>query len=144
MAMSSSTASVMSASLPTKPSSCPRASLSSSNSVFFSNVGRVRLAARSSRRRDLRCRCLFGLGVPEVAVIAGVAALVFGPSQIPVVGQSFGKTIKSFQQAAKEFEAELKKETEDVRESPAIEAQKVINSNDDKMELKPSATKESA
>ncbi|EHA8589306.1 sec-independent protein translocase protein TATA, chloroplastic [Cocos nucifera] len=98
MAMSSSTGSLMAACLPTKLSSSPPASLSSSNSLFFSGVGSVRLAARRSRPRDLRCRCLFGLGVPEIAVIAGVAALVFGPSQIPEVGRSFGKTIKSFQQ----------------------------------------------
>ncbi|KAK6143312.1 hypothetical protein DH2020_023660 [Rehmannia glutinosa] len=107
-------------------------SLSSSSSVFFSynitnrtglglDVGRPRTA----KRRGLSCNCLFGLGVPELAVIAGVAALVFGPKQLPEVGRSFGKTIKSFQQlidfrdlrfddevvAAKEFETELKKDT---------------------------------
>ncbi|XP_073109824.1 sec-independent protein translocase protein TATA, chloroplastic isoform X2 [Elaeis guineensis] len=98
MAMSSSTGSLMAACLPTKSSSSPPASLFSSNSPFVSRIGSVGLAARRSRRRDLRCRCLFGLGVPEVAVIAGVAALVFGPSQMPAIGQSFGKTIKSFQQ----------------------------------------------
>lgn len=36
--------------------------------------------------------------MPELAVIAGVAALVFGPKKLPEVGKSLGKTIKSFQQ----------------------------------------------
>lgn len=43
-------------------------------------------------------------------MIAGVAALVFGPKNLPQVGKSIGKTVKSFQQAAKEFESELKKD----------------------------------
>lgn len=51
---------------------------------------------------------LFGLGLPEIAVIAGVAALIFGPSKLPSIGKELGKTVKSFQTAAKEFESELK------------------------------------
>jgi len=51
---------------------------------------------------------LFGLGLPELAVIGGVVALVFGPSKLPELGKAMGQTVKSFQGAAKEFEAELK------------------------------------
>ncbi|KAK4414224.1 Sec-independent protein translocase protein TATA, chloroplastic [Sesamum alatum] len=90
-------------------------SLSSSSSVFFSyNVcGRAGLVLyadrpRRAEKRGLSCNCLFGLGVPELVVIAGVTALVFGPKKLPEVGRSIGKTVKSFQQAAKEFESELK------------------------------------
>ncbi|VVB15301.1 unnamed protein product [Arabis nemorensis] len=64
-------------------------------------------------RKQLTCNALFGLGVPELAVIAGVAALLFGPKKLPEIGKSIGKTVKSFQQAAKEFESELKTEPED-------------------------------
>ncbi|KAL0464185.1 UNVERIFIED_CONTAM: Sec-independent protein translocase protein TATA, chloroplastic [Sesamum latifolium] len=94
-------------------------SLSSSSSVFFSNnvcnrAGLVLYAdrPRNAKKRRLSCNCLFGLGVPELVVIAGVTALVFGPKKLPEVGRSIGKTVKSFQQAAKEFESELKKEGE--------------------------------
>lgn len=52
---------------------------------------------------------LFGLGIPELAVIAGVAALIFGPSKLPELGKAAGETAKSFQVAAKEFNSELKK-----------------------------------
>ncbi|KAJ4877722.1 hypothetical protein Rs2_42740 [Raphanus sativus] len=96
--------------------------LSSSRSSLFSNCFTVTtrqnttrsLVARGIRpRKALTCNALFGLGVPELAVIAGVAALLFGPKKLPEIGKSIGKTVKSFQQAAKEFESELKTEPED-------------------------------
>ncbi|CAH9088953.1 unnamed protein product [Cuscuta epithymum] len=94
------------------------AAVSSSGSLFFSGnrtglkgINGLRAAkVRSNGRKRLSCNCLFGLGVPELAVIGGVAALLFGPKQLPEIGRSIGKTIKGFQQAAKEFETELKKE----------------------------------
>mmetsp|Transcript_24989 Transcript_24989/g.81891 ORF Transcript_24989/g.81891 Transcript_24989/m.81891 type:complete len:143 (+) Transcript_24989:1813-2241(+) len=58
--------------------------------------------------RSVATMGLFGLGVPELVVIGAVAAVLFGPSKLPEVGRSLGKTVKSFQEAAKEFETELK------------------------------------
>jgi sec-independent protein translocase protein TatA len=51
---------------------------------------------------------LFGLGLPELVVIAAVAAFLFGPKNLPDLGRSLGKTVRSFSQAAKEFESEMK------------------------------------
>lgn len=62
---------------------------------------------------------IFGLGGPEIAVIAGVAVLIFGPSKIPGLGKEVGKAAKSFQQAAKEFENELKSGADEVSDKPS-------------------------
>jgi len=41
---------------------------------------------------------MFGLGVPEMAVIGLVAILVFGPKKIPEIGSALGKTIRGFKE----------------------------------------------
>ncbi|KAC9274786.1 hypothetical protein E3N88_46057 [Mikania micrantha] len=97
---------------------------SSSNSSFFTNTFKplnLVYAHKSlpitTKKTALSCNCMFGLGVPELVVIGGVAALLFGPKALPEIGRNFGKTIKSFQQAAKEFDTELKKDPESLEES---------------------------
>nr|GEV65506.1 sec-independent protein translocase protein TATA, chloroplastic-like [Tanacetum cinerariifolium] len=100
-------------------------SFASSHSSFFTNPNNNTslkpLTIKKTNKKNkggFSCNCLFGLGVPELVVIAGVVALVFGPKKLPEVGRSIGKTVKSFQQAAKEFETELKKEPDTLAESP--------------------------
>ena len=53
---------------------------------------------------------VFGVGLPEMAVIGAVALLVFGPKRLPVHGKTLGKTLKGFLSASKEFEGEINKE----------------------------------
>ncbi|KAG2283999.1 hypothetical protein Bca52824_055219 [Brassica carinata] len=93
--------------------------LSSSRSSFYYNCFTVTtrpytrslVAFRPEQRRNaLTCNALFGLGVPELAVIAGVAALLFGPKKLPEIGKSLGKTVKSFQQSSS---LSLRQEPED-------------------------------
>jgi sec-independent protein translocase protein TatA len=65
------------------------------------------LQRQQQQQRGVVCQGLFGLGLPEIAVIAGVAALIFGPSKLPELGKGLGKTVRSFQTAAEEFKTEL-------------------------------------
>ncbi len=65
---------------------------------------------------------VFGIGLPEMIVIFVIALLVFGPKKLPEIGKSLGKTIRSFQDASKEFQEEFKKEAQEVEESLSINA----------------------
>ncbi|MFN9547885.1 MAG: TatA/E family twin arginine-targeting protein translocase [Cyanobacteriota bacterium] len=51
---------------------------------------------------------IFGIGLPEMAVIAAIALLVFGPKRLPEMGKSLGRTLKGFQTASQEFEQEFR------------------------------------
>ena len=37
---------------------------------------------------------IFGVGLPEMAVIGAVALLVFGPKRLPELGRTLGKTLE--------------------------------------------------
>ena len=52
---------------------------------------------------------IFGVGLPEIAVIAGLALVSFGPKRLPELGRTLGKTLKGLQKASTEFESEIQK-----------------------------------
>ncbi len=60
---------------------------------------------------------IFGIGLPEMAVIMVVALLVFGPKKLPEIGRSLGKAIRGFQDASKEFQNEFQKEAQQLEEA---------------------------
>ena len=51
---------------------------------------------------------IFGIGLPEMAVIAAIGLLVFGPKRLPELGKTLGKTLKGFQSASSQFEQEFR------------------------------------
>ena len=77
---------------------------------------------------------IFGIGLPEMALILIVALLVFGPKKLPEIGRSVAKTLRSFQDASKEFENEFKREAQKIEESVSmsakLEAAKDLNPSD--------------
>jgi sec-independent protein translocase protein TatA len=41
---------------------------------------------------------MFNLGWTEVALVIGVAVLIFGPKKIPELGSALGKTLRGFKE----------------------------------------------
>jgi sec-independent protein translocase protein TatA len=61
---------------------------------------------------------VFGIGLPEMAVIAAIALLVFGPKRLPELGRTLGRTLKGFQSASSEFEQEFRTAIATVESDP--------------------------
>lgn len=49
---------------------------------------------------------MFGLGLPEIGIVAVVVLLVFGPSKLPELGKSLGGAITGFKKALNPNEEE--------------------------------------
>lgn len=58
-----------------------------------------------------------GVGLPEMLVIFAVALLVFGPRKLPEIGRTLAKTLRSLQDASREFEAQLNKEAQELEKA---------------------------
>jgi sec-independent protein translocase protein TatA len=61
---------------------------------------------------------MFGLGLPELGIIAVVAVLIFGPKKLPELGSAIGKTLRDFKEGIS------KSETEEITEKEKEEGTK--------------------
>lgn len=85
---------------------------------------------------------IFGIGLPEMALITIVALLVFGPKKLPEIGRSVAKTLRSFQDASREFENEFKKEAANIEKSISMNA-KLEAANDQQQPEQPESVSNS-
>ena len=56
---------------------------------------------------------MFGIGMPEVLLIALIVLLLFGGKKIPEMMKGLGIGVKSFKDGVNEASTELKKDLED-------------------------------
>ncbi|MDO4443872.1 MAG: TatA/E family twin arginine-targeting protein translocase [Slackia sp.] len=59
---------------------------------------------------------IFGLGMPELLIILGVALLIFGPKHLPKLGSALGKTIKNLRDGFNSGDGMIKKTSEETEE----------------------------
>ncbi len=73
---------------------------------------------------------IFGIGLPEIAVIGALALIIFGPKRLPELGKSLGKTLKGLQTASSEFEKEVQKAMSDESPEDMVHEEKVSKTSD--------------
>ncbi|HIR02027.1 MAG TPA: twin-arginine translocase TatA/TatE family subunit [Candidatus Aveggerthella stercoripullorum] len=61
---------------------------------------------------------IFGMGLPELLVILGIALLIFGPKQLPKLGSALGKTVKGLREGLGSNE----QDAEETEQENAVEA----------------------
>ncbi len=70
-----------------------------------------------------------GVGLPEMLVIFAVALLVFGPRKLPEIGRTLAKTLRSLQDASREFEAQLNREAQELEKAARPKTESVATAN---------------
>jgi len=63
---------------------------------------------------------MFGLGLPELGIVAVVALLIFGPKKIPELGNALGKTLRSFKEGVGQADDESTEKEKDKEEEPTL------------------------
>lgn len=58
---------------------------------------------------------MFGLGWPEVGIIAIVALVIFGPKKIPEMGSALGKTLRGFKEELNKSGEDAADENQDAK-----------------------------
>ncbi|RJX19180.1 MAG: twin-arginine translocase TatA/TatE family subunit [Ammonifex sp.] len=56
------------------------------------------------------------IGGTELILVVALALIIFGPSKLPEVGRSLGKTIREFRRSTRELGEDVIKDVKDVKD----------------------------
>lgn len=115
-------------------------------------LSRSTIAVTAPRRRRTFSRVregtltmgLFGLGGPEIAVIAVVAGLVLGPEKLSGLARDFGKVAGELKDVPKEFQEGLSEGDAAIQAQKELVAASDKNQSETETESAPTAIEENA
>jgi sec-independent protein translocase protein TatB len=77
---------------------------------------------------------MFGIGMPELLLILGLALIVLGPKKLPELAKTLGKGLAEFRRATDELKDEFRKmenEVEDAAAKTALNEDSLIDNPDE-------------
>ena len=79
---------------------------------------------------------MFGIGMPELLLILGLALIVLGPKKLPELAKALGKGMAEFRRATDELKEEFRQMEREVEDS----AQAAAAADEPKIENPPQST----
>jgi TatA/E family protein of Tat protein translocase len=59
---------------------------------------------------------MFGIGMPELLVILGLALIILGPKKLPEIARGLGKAMREFRRATNDIKEQFEDETRELRD----------------------------
>ena len=70
---------------------------------------------------------MFNVGPGEIAVVFGVALLIFGPKKLPELGKALGQGIGNFKKSLTDAQSEMKAAIKDADPEVSVSEEKTAN-----------------
>lgn len=59
---------------------------------------------------------MFGIGMPELLVILGLALIILGPKKIPEIARGLGRAMREFRRATNDMREQFEEETKELKD----------------------------
>ncbi|MCK5554529.1 MAG: twin-arginine translocase subunit TatB [Deltaproteobacteria bacterium] len=59
---------------------------------------------------------MFGIGMPELLVILGLALIILGPKKLPEIARGLGKAMREFRRATDDLKEQFEEETKELKD----------------------------